>query len=104
MHSLISLPFHTADWAVLFSVIERKGAVPDLCGLRIALRAEAPTTYWKIMEFQIGKSQVSLYVYFLCAKLIGKMLTLIRLDCTICTYNHGCYTNSEAGGTKESLS
>ena len=68
------------------------------------LTAEAPTTYWKIMEFQIGKSQVSLYVYFLCAKLVGKMLTLIRLDCTTCTCNHGCYINSEAGGTKESLS
>ena len=28
---------------------------------------------------------------------------LIRTDCTSYTYNHGCYTNSEAGGTKESL-
>ena len=29
---------------------------------------------------------------------------LIRLDCTSYNYNHGCYTNSEAGATKESLS
>ena len=75
MYSLISLPFHTAAWIVFFSVIEIKGILPDLCEMRIALRAEAPTIYWKIMKFQIGKSQVSLYVYFLCAKLIGKMLT-----------------------------
>ena len=75
MHSLISLPFHTADWVVLFSMMAIKGVLPDLCGLRIALWAEAPTIYWKITEFQIEKSQVSLYVYFVCAKLMGKMLT-----------------------------
>ena len=75
MYSLISLPFHTADWAVLFSVMEIKGVLLDLCGLKIALWAEAPTIYWKVMEFQIGKSQVGLYTYFHCAKLIGKMST-----------------------------
>ena len=75
MHSLISLPFHTADWSVLFSVMEIKGVLLDLYGPKITLWAEAPTIYWKNMEFQIGKSQVSLYAYFLCAKLIGKMST-----------------------------
>ena len=46
MHSLISLPFHTAYWTVLFSVMEIKGVMPDLCGLRIALWADAPTIFW----------------------------------------------------------
>ena len=53
MHSLISLPVHTADWAVLFSVMEIKSVLPDLYALRIALLAEAPTIYWKIMDKKV---------------------------------------------------
>ena len=49
---LISLPFHTADWAVLFCVLEIKCVLPDLCEQKIALGQKyIPTIYWKIMEF-----------------------------------------------------
>ena len=82
MHSLISLPFHTADWVVLFIMMEINGVLPDLCGLRIALLAEAPAIYLKIMEFQIEVTSQPVCLSSLCKAKRKNASFLIRMDCT----------------------
>ena len=64
MHSFNFVTFHTTDWAVLMEI---KGVLPDLCRLKIALWAEVPASYWKIMEFQTEVTNLPT-VHFLCAK------------------------------------
>ena len=105
MHSLISLPFHTADWAVLFSVMEIIGVVLDLCGLKIALLGRS--TYNLLGNHGIPNRKVicqSVHLFSLCKASRQNVDFLIRLDCTSYTYNHGCYSNSGAVVAKESLS
>ena len=71
IHSLIR--YHFTLLTGLSCVMEIKGGLPDLCELRMALWSEVPTISWEIMKFQFKKSQISLYVHFLCGRLISRM-------------------------------